>query len=60
MKPIKLKINTNTETYSIIIGTKLLTQFSNLINHNLMKFEKCLLVIDKNIPKKKLPKSKRL
>ena len=59
MKPIKLKINTNTETYSIIIGTKLLTQFSNLINHNLMKFEKCLLVIDKNIPKKKITQIKK-
>ena len=54
MKPIKLKINTSTESYPIVIGTKLLTQFSNIINHNFIKFEKCLLVIDKNIPKKKI------
>ena len=53
MKPIKLKVNTNTESYPIIIGSKLLTQFSNLVNYNLTKFEKCLLVIDKNVPKKK-------
>jgi len=60
MKPIKLKINTSTDSYPIIIGTKLITQFSNLINQNLIKFEKCLLIIDKNIPKKKLIKSKKL
>ena len=59
MKPIKLKINTSTESYPIIIGSKLLTQFSNLINYNLIKFEKCLLVIDKNIPKKKVTQIKK-
>ena len=59
MKPIKLKININSESYPIIIGSKLLTQFSNLVNQNLTKFEKCLLVIDKNIPKKKIIQIKK-
>ena len=59
MKPIKLKINTNADSYPIIIGTKLFTQFSKLINQNLIKFKKCLLVIDKNIPKKKITQIKK-
>ena len=59
MKLIKLKINTSTESYPIIIGTKLFAQFSNLINQNLIKFEKCLLVIDKNVPKKKIYQIKK-
>jgi len=59
MKPIKLNINTSTDHYPIIIGTKLFTQFSNLINQNSIKFEKCLLVIDKNVPKKKITKIKK-
>ena len=53
MKPIKLKVNTSKDSYPIIIGAKLFSQFSKLINQNLMKFKKCLLVIDKNVPKKK-------
>ena len=60
MKPIKLKINTKTESYPIIIGTKLLTKFSKLISHNLTNFEKCLLVIDKNIPQKKITQIKNV
>ena len=60
MKPIKLKINTKTESYPIIIGTKLLTKFSKLISHNLTNFEKCLLVIDKNIPQKKISQIKNV
>jgi len=59
MKPIKLKINTSTDSYPIIIGAKLFSQFSKLINQNLMKFKKCLLVIDKNVPKKKITQIKK-
>jgi 3-dehydroquinate synthase len=59
MKPIKLKINTETESYPIIIGSNLVSKFSNLININSIKFEKSLLLVDKNIPKRMLSQIKR-
>ena len=54
MKPIKLKINTKTQKYSIIIGSNLISKFSIIINKNSIKFKKCLLVVDKKVPKKML------
>jgi 3-dehydroquinate synthetase len=59
MKPIKLKINTNSENYPIIIGTNLVAKFSNFIKKNSIKFEKCLLVIDKNVPQRKITQLKQ-
>ena len=53
MKIIKLIINTNSQKYPIIIGSNILKYLSKILNKNSIKFKKCLLVIDKNIPKKK-------
>ena len=52
MKPIKLKINTKTEKYPIIIGSNLISKFSKIIKNNSINFKKSLIVIDKNVPKK--------
>ena len=52
MKPIKLNIKTNTHQYPIMIGTDLATNIYNIIKDNSLNFNKCLLVIDKNISKK--------
>jgi len=66
MKKIKLIINTNTQKYPVIIGSNLISNISNLIKNNSIKFEKCLIVIDKNVPKqftlkvKKSLKNKKL
>ncbi len=54
MKSIKLIINTKTKKYPIFIGSDLLTQFSNILKKNSIKFSKCLLIIDKNIKKNKI------
>ena len=59
MKPIKLKVNTKTKKYSIIIGSNLVTNISEIFKENLVKFEKCLLVVDKNIPRKIISKIKK-
>ena len=48
---IKLKIKTKTQNYSILIGKGLVAQISNVLKQNSIKFNKCLLVIDKKIPK---------
>ena len=52
MNPIKLIINTKTEKYPILIGRKLVSKISTIMNNNSVKFEKCLFVVDKNVPKK--------
>ena len=52
MKPIKLKIKTKTQEYSIIIGSKLISNISKICKNNKLNFRKCLLVVDKNISKK--------
>ena len=51
MKPIKLIVKANSEKYPIIIGRNLLSNLSRIFKKNSIKFKKCLLVLDKNIPK---------
>tara|TARA_B100001093_G_scaffold491253_1_gene531158 strand:- start:255 stop:1361 length:1107 start_codon:yes stop_codon:yes gene_type:complete len=59
MKPIKLIINTKTQTYPIIIGLNLVSNISNIAKNNSLNFKKCLLVIDKNISSKIITKVKK-
>jgi len=59
MKPIKLKIKTKTHEYPIIIGSYLVSNISNIFKKNSIQFKKCLLVVDKNIPKKIFLKIKK-
>ena len=59
MKPIKLKINTKTQEYPIIIGSNLISSISKLAKKNSLNFKKCLLIIDKNVPKKIISKIRK-
>tara|TARA_B100000035_G_scaffold71784_1_gene59092 strand:+ start:305 stop:1411 length:1107 start_codon:yes stop_codon:yes gene_type:complete len=59
MKPIKLVIKTKIQKYPIIIGKNLLTNILGITKKNSIKFRKCLLVIDKNIPKNIIVKIKK-
>ncbi len=59
MKPIKLKINTKTQTYPIIIGSNLISNISKILKNNSINFKHCLLIIDKNISKKIISKIKK-
>ena len=52
MKQIKINIITKTEKYPIIIGSNLISNISKIFKLNSINFEKCFIVIDKNIPKK--------
>jgi len=54
MKIRKLIINTKSEKYPIIIGSNLVLNLSKIIIQNTINFKKCLIVIDKNVPKKHL------
>ena len=60
MKTIKLIINTKTEKYPIYIGHKLVSKISTIMNNNSVKFEKCLFVVDKNVPKKLIFQIKKI
>ena len=59
MKPIKLKINTKSQKYSIIIGSNLGSNVSKILRENSINFKQCLLVIDKNISKHFISKIKK-
>jgi 3-dehydroquinate synthase len=59
MKPIKLKINTKTQKYPIIIGSNIIFNISKIIKDNSINFKKCLVIIDKNIPKKIISQIKK-
>ena len=59
MKPIKLIVKTNTQKYPILIGNNLISKISKIIKNNSIKFEKCLLIIDKNVPKTLIIKVKK-
>ena len=52
MKPIKLIINTSSETYPIIIGANLIRNLSKIFHDNSLNSKKYFLLIDKNVPKK--------
>ena len=51
MKPIKLIIKTNSEKYPIFIGKNLISKISSLMVNNPIKSKKCLLLVDRNVPK---------
>ena len=58
MKKIKLIVNTVNQNYPIIIGKGVASNILKIASENLIKFEKCLIVVDKNIPIKRQQKCK--
>ena len=59
MKPIKLKIESKTQRYPIFIGSNLVSNIPKILKTNSIKFNQCLLVVDKNISKKIISKIKK-
>ena len=51
MKETKLNILTKTKKYPIIIGSNLTSSISKIFKSNSINFNKCLIVVDKNVPK---------
>ena len=56
MRPIKLTVKAQSETYPIIIGSDLIKDLAKHFKKNLINFNQCLLIIDKNVPKKMISK----
>ena len=59
MKKIKLNISTITQKYPIIIGKGIASNISKILFENSIEFKKCLIVVDKNVPKNILDKIKK-
>ena len=58
MKIKKLNIKTKSQNYNIIIGSNLISEIFQIIKNDSIKFHKCLIIFDKNIPKKIINKIK--
>ena len=54
MKKIKLLVQTISKKYPIIIGSNIIKDIKSIIRSNKIYFNKCLIVADKNVPKKNL------
>ncbi len=59
MSQIKLNIETKTQKYPIYIGKKISAKISHITKSNLIKFNRYLLVVDSNVPKKFVSKIKK-
>ena len=52
MNTSKISIKTSNKNYSIIIGRDLISKIDKILKANRLKFDKCLIVTDKNVPNK--------
>ena len=52
MSLIKLQIKTGNLKYPIFIGNNILNKFKKILKENLINFNQCLVVADKNVPTK--------
>ena len=52
MKDYKLVINTKTKKYPIYIGHNILKTSNKIFRNNKLDIKKCLVVVDKNVPRK--------
>jgi 3-dehydroquinate synthase len=56
MSLIKLYIKTENQRYPIFIGNNILSKLKNILKENLINFNQCLIIADKNVPKKLIDK----
>ena len=56
MNLIKLQVKTGNQKYPIFIGKNILKKLPELLKKNFINFNQCLVIIDKNVPKKIIKK----
>ena len=56
MNLTKLNIKTGNQKYPIFIGNNIIGNLSKFLRENLISFNQCLIVADKNVPKKLIKK----
>ena len=57
MSIIKLHIKTGSQKYPIFIGNNILNKLKIILQENLINFNQCLIIIDKNVPKQLVDKA---
>ena len=60
MNSIKLQIKTGSQKYPIHIGNNVINKLQKLLKENLIDFNQCLIIVDKNVPKKLISKTIKL
>ena len=56
MNLIKLQVKNGSEKYPIFIGNNILNKLKTILKENLINFNQCLVIADKNVPKKLIDK----
>ena len=56
MNLIKLQVKTGNQKYPIFIGNNILNKLHKLLKESLINFNQCLVIADKNVPKKLINK----
>ena len=56
MSLIKLHVKTGNHKYPIFIGKNILNKLKIILKESSINFKQCLLVVDKNVPKKLIDK----
>ena len=56
MNLTKLYVKTQNQKYPIFIGNNILNKLKIILKENLINFNQCLIVADKNVPKKLIDK----
>ena len=56
MNLIKLQVKTANHKYPIFIGSNILNKLKLILKENLINFNQCLVIADKNVPKKLIDK----
>jgi 3-dehydroquinate synthase/shikimate kinase/3-dehydroquinate synthase len=56
MNLTKLYVKTGNQKYPIFIGNNILNKLNKILKENLIDFNQCLIIVDKNVPKKILSK----
>ena len=56
MNLIKLKVKTGNQKYPIYIGNNILNNLKTILKENLISFNQCLVIADKNVPKRLIDK----
>ena len=57
MSLIKLYVKTGDQKYPIFIGNNILNKLKTILKENLINFNQCLVIVDKNVPKKLIVKA---
>ena len=57
MSLIKLHVKTGNKKYPIFIGNNILNKVKTILKENLINFNQCLVIADKNVPKKLIDKA---